>query len=80
MNKTKKQCYELAKQHNLEVIIQPSQRYHEVNLPKGYQIADDDERTGLCMSVRQVAPLQEVYNSLWQDLTWLISQEPWHKR
>jgi len=77
---TKKQCIELAKENNLDIEIILNQRYHEVNLPRGYQIADDDERTGLCMSVRQVAPLQEFYNSLWQDLTWLVSQKPWHEK
>jgi hypothetical protein len=77
---TKKQCLELAEENNLNVEIIPSQRYHEVNLPHGYQIANDDERTGLCMSVKQTALLPEVYNSLWADLTWLVSQKPWHKK
>ena len=77
---TRKQCFDYAQEHNLAVGLEAKQKYHEVNLPEGYQITEHDERTGLCMSLKQVASLQEVYSSLWQDLTYLVSQKPWYKK
>jgi hypothetical protein len=75
----KKECYELAKEHNLEIRVEMRNWYYEVNLPEGYQISEDDDRTGLCMSLHFFSKPENVYYSLRQDIEEIVSYKPWHK-
>ena len=76
----KTKCYDLAKEHNLEIEIDMRNWYHEVNLPEGYQLSDYDERTGLCMTLHSFSTKEQFYISLMKDLEEIISYKPWHKK
>lgn len=76
---TKAKCYELAKEHNLEIKVDLRRWYHEVNLPEGYQLSDYDDRTGLCMTLHSFSTREQLWTSLMKDIEDIISYKPWLK-
>ncbi len=73
---SKAKCYQLAKEHNLEIEINDSSRFNLsycVNLPEAFQIDELDDRTGLCASAESK---KELWKGIYGDLLEIISNEP----
>ena len=73
MNRVK--CYQLAKQHNLEIVLHRNSGTIEssINLPEGFQLSFDDNRQGL---VGMAESNQELWKGIYSDLLEIISNEP----
>ena len=72
---SKAKCYQLAKQHNLKIVLHRNGGTIEssINLPEGFQLSVDDDRQGL-------TGMAENSKQLWKgihfDLLEIISNEP----
>ena len=75
MNKAK--CYQLAKQHNLEIVLHRNAGTIEssINLPEGFQLNLDDDRQGL---VGIAENGKELWKGIHFDLLEIISNEPFY--
>jgi hypothetical protein len=73
---TKAKCYELAKEHSIEIQIHINSGTIEVslNLPEGYQLDIDDDRQGL---VGMAESKKQLWVGVFQDLQEIISFKPW---
>jgi len=71
----KAKCYQLAKQHNLEIVLHRNSGAIEssINLPDGYQFSNDDDRQGL---VGMAENSKELWKGIYFDLLEIISNEP----
>ena len=72
---SKAKCYQLAKQHNLEIVLNRNAGTIEssINLPEGFQLNVDDDRQGL---VGMAESNQELWKGIYSDLLEIISNEP----
>ncbi len=72
---SKAKCYQLAKQYNLEIDLHRNAGTIEssINLPEGFQLSDDDNRTGL---VGLSWSHKQLWESVYSDLLQIISNEP----
>ena len=72
---SKAKCYQLAKQHNLEIVLNRNAGTIEssINLPEGFQLNVDDDRQGL---VGMAESNQELWKGIHFDLLEIISNEP----
>lgn len=75
MNKVK--CYQLAKQHNLEIVLHRNAGTIEssINLPEGFQLSVYDDRQGL---VGMAESSKELWKGIYSDLLEIISNEPFY--
>ena len=72
---SKAKCYQLAKQHNLEIVLHRNSGTIEssINLPEGLQLSSDDNRQGL---VGMAENSKELWKGIHFDLLEIISNEP----
>lgn len=72
---SKAKCYQLAKQHNLEIVLHRNAGTIEssINLPEGFQLSSDDNRQGL---VGMAENSKELWKGIYSDLLEIISNEP----
>ena len=72
---SKAKCYQLAKQHNLEIVLNRNAGTIEssINLPEGFQLSFDDNRQGL---VGMAENSKELWKGIHFDLLEIISNEP----
>ena len=75
MNRVK--CYQLAKQHNLEIVLHRNSGTIEssINLPEGFQLSFDDNRQGL---VGMAENSKELWKGIHFDLLEIISNKPFY--
>ena len=74
---SKAKCYQLAKQHNLEIVLHRNSGTIEssINLPEGFQLSSDDNRQGL---VGMAESNKELWKGIHFDLLEIISNEPFY--
>lgn len=72
---SKAKCYQLAKQHNLEIALHRNAGTIEssINLPEGFQLSVDDDRQGL---VGMAENSKQLWKGIYSDLLEIISNEP----
>jgi hypothetical protein len=72
---SKAKCFKLAQEHNLEIDLHRNAGSIEssINLPEGFQLSGDDNRTGL---VGLSWSHKQLWESVYSDLLQIISNEP----
>jgi len=72
---SKAKCYQLAKQHNLEIEISGNRSdfHYSVNLPEYFQLNEYDDRQGLCSHAESK---EELWRGIYGDLLEIISNKP----
>ncbi len=74
---SKAKCYQLAKQHNLEIVLHRNFGTIEssINLPEGFQLSVDDDRQGL-VGMAEMGDSKQLWKGIYSDLLEIISNEP----